>query len=164
MARAVARSPALNAGWPQQVWPGTPTVQPASSSSLAAANPIDGRIRSTRQVTKRATRRVGSAMEAFSKTCDTLGDIGRKGVVLQATAADRRNVLARFWGYRRRMAIIRWFLISGVCGYALIVGLLYVMQRSLLYHPTATRISPAKAGMPEAEEVVLPTSDGEKLV
>jgi len=26
-------------------------------------------------------------MEAFSETCDTLGDIGRKGVVLQAMAA-----------------------------------------------------------------------------
>jgi len=62
------------------------------------------------------------------------------------------------------MAIIRWLLISGVCAYALLVGLLYVMQRSMLYHPIATRISPADAGMPEAEEVVLTTSDGEKLV
>ncbi len=62
------------------------------------------------------------------------------------------------------MAIIRWLLISGVCAYALIVGALYVMQRSLLYHPTATRIPPAQAGLPEAQEVVLTTSDGEKLI
>jgi hypothetical protein len=62
------------------------------------------------------------------------------------------------------MAIIRWVLISGACGYALIVGVLYVMQRSMLYHPIATRISPAEAGLPEAQEVVLTTSDGEKLV
>jgi hypothetical protein len=62
------------------------------------------------------------------------------------------------------MTIIRWLLISGVCIYALFVGMLYVMQRSLLYHPTALRIPPAEAGMPEAQEVELDTSDGEKLV
>jgi fermentation-respiration switch protein FrsA (DUF1100 family) len=62
------------------------------------------------------------------------------------------------------MAIVRWLLISGVCGYALFLGVLFVMQRSMLYHPTATRIRPAEAGLPEAEEVVLATSDGEKLI
>jgi fermentation-respiration switch protein FrsA (DUF1100 family) len=62
------------------------------------------------------------------------------------------------------MAIIRWLLLSGVSSYALVVGALYVGQRSLLYHPIATRISPAEAGLPEAQEVVLTTDDGEKLV
>src|SRR5262249_48689035 len=112
MARAVARPPALNAGWPQHVWRGTSTVQPASSRSFTAAKPMDGRIRSPRQVTKRPTRRVGSAMEAFSETCDTLGDIGRKGGVPQATAAVRRNDSATFRYYRGRMAVIRWLFIS----------------------------------------------------
>ncbi len=62
------------------------------------------------------------------------------------------------------MAVVRLVLISAVCAYVLIAGALYVMQRSLLYFPTATRIRPAAAGMPEAQEVVLTTSDGEKLV
>jgi fermentation-respiration switch protein FrsA (DUF1100 family) len=62
------------------------------------------------------------------------------------------------------MTIIRWLLISGVCAYVLLVGALYLMQRSMLYHPTATRIPPAEAGLPEAQEVVLTTSDGEKLI
>ncbi len=62
------------------------------------------------------------------------------------------------------MAIIRWILTIGVGGYALVVGVLYVTQRSLLFHPTATRIAPAEAGLPEAQEVVLATSDGEKLI
>jgi hypothetical protein len=62
------------------------------------------------------------------------------------------------------MAVIRWLLISAVCVYVLVVGMLYVMQRSLLYHPTATRIRPAEARLPEAQEVVLTTSDGEKLI
>jgi fermentation-respiration switch protein FrsA (DUF1100 family) len=34
----------------------------------------------------------------------------------------------------------------------------------LLYHPVATRTSPAAEGLPEAEEVVLDTSDGEKII
>lgn len=62
------------------------------------------------------------------------------------------------------MAILRWLLISAVCAYVLVVGVLYMAQRSMLYHPIATRISPAEAGLPEAQEVVLTTSDGEKLV
>src|SRR5262244_4096340 len=62
------------------------------------------------------------------------------------------------------MAIIRWLLISGVCLYVLFGGMLYLMQRSMLYHPTATRISPADAGLPQAQEAILTTSDGEKLV
>src|SRR5690348_4074770 len=56
MARAVARSPELKAGCPQQVCDGTSTLQPASSRSLTAAKPIEGLSRSTRQVTKRPTR------------------------------------------------------------------------------------------------------------
>src|SRR5262249_37563747 len=57
IARASARSPELYPGCPQQVCTrGTSTVQPASSSSLTAANPTVGRNRSTRQVTNRPTR------------------------------------------------------------------------------------------------------------
>ncbi len=45
------------------------------------------------------------------------------------------------------MAIIRWLLFGGVGSYALVVGVLYAGQRSLLYHPIAIRISPAEAGL-----------------
>jgi hypothetical protein len=62
------------------------------------------------------------------------------------------------------MTIIKWVLIIGVCGYALVVAVLYFAQRSMLYHPTALRIPPAQAGMPEAQEIELKTSDGETLV
>src|SRR6185503_9456441 len=53
---------------------GTSTVQPASSSSLTAAKPTDGRNRSTRQVTKSATRRGGldtsATMAAAKMRCN----------------------------------------------------------------------------------------------
>jgi hypothetical protein len=62
------------------------------------------------------------------------------------------------------MAIVRWLLVSGIAGYVLLVAVLYVGQRAMLYHPTTTHIRPAEAGLPEAQEVVLETSDGEKVI
>jgi uncharacterized protein len=62
------------------------------------------------------------------------------------------------------MAIVRWLLVSGIAGYVLLVAVLYVSQRAMLYHPTTTHIRPAEAGLPEAQEVVLETSDGEKVI
>src|SRR5690242_8653158 len=59
MARVVARSPELKAGWPQQDCDGTSTRQPASSRSFTAAKATEGRMRSTRQVTKSPTRGPG---------------------------------------------------------------------------------------------------------
>ena len=62
------------------------------------------------------------------------------------------------------MAIVRWVLIIGVCGYALVVAVLYFAQRAMLFPGTALHITPAAADMPEAQEVVLDTSDGEKVI
>lgn len=62
------------------------------------------------------------------------------------------------------MVTLKWVLILAVAGYAGLVALLYLAQRSLLYHPDRTHMSPAAAGLPEAEEVVLDTSDGEKVI
>jgi hypothetical protein len=41
---------------------------------------------------------------------------------------------------------------------------MYIFQRALMYFPDATRVAPAQAGLPRAEEVALTSSDGEKLV
>src|SRR5262249_27479408 len=91
MARAFARSPELNAGWPQQVWRGTSTVQPASSSSLTAAKPTDGRIRSTRQVTNSPTRLLlGPAMHVPGK-CALQPEIVGKAARAQARARGARR-------------------------------------------------------------------------
>jgi fermentation-respiration switch protein FrsA (DUF1100 family) len=62
------------------------------------------------------------------------------------------------------MAIAKWILIIAISGYVLFVAILYVAQRAMLYHPVATHLQPAAAGLPEAQEVVLDTSDGEKVI
>src|SRR5579883_1099813 len=44
------------------------------------------------------------------------------------------------------------------------VVLLYVTQRSLQYFPEPQRTTPAAAGLPEADEAVLDTTDGERVI
>ena len=44
------------------------------------------------------------------------------------------------------------------------VALMYVAQRSLMYFPDRQRTAPAAARLPQAEEVVLDTTDGEKVI
>ena len=62
------------------------------------------------------------------------------------------------------MTVLKWLLVAIVLGYCVLLGLMYVFQRRLMYFPDTTRVAPAQAGLPRAEEVVLTSSDGEKLV
>jgi uncharacterized protein len=60
-------------------------------------------------------------------------------------------------------ALIGWGLV-GLAGYAGVVLLLYLMQRRLLFFPTAEHVTPQAAGFDAAREVKLTTSDGETLI
>ena len=51
-----------------------------------------------------------------------------------------------------------------IVAYGGIVGVMYLAQRSLMYVPDLARVSPAAAGLPQAEEVTLTTADSERLV
>ena len=62
------------------------------------------------------------------------------------------------------MTSLKWTLILALAGYAALVALLYLTQRSLLYFPDKTRTRPADAGLPQAEEVLLQSADGEQLI
>ena len=62
------------------------------------------------------------------------------------------------------MNALWWVFGLVLAGYVGGVILLYVFQRSLLYLPQRRPISPAAAGFPEAEAVVLETSDGERVI
>jgi fermentation-respiration switch protein FrsA (DUF1100 family) len=62
------------------------------------------------------------------------------------------------------MRALLWILPLVVVGYVAGVAVLYVFQRALLYHPQRRPIAPAAAGLPEAETVVLKTSDGERVI
>jgi len=64
----------------------------------------------------------------------------------------------------RLVATLKWLLIFAVGGYAALAALLYFAQRSLQYFPDPSRTSPAAAGLAAAEEVVLDTADGERVI
>ena len=59
--------------------------------------------------------------------------------------------------------MLKW-LIGVVVLYCGFVALLYVAQRSLQYFPERRRTAPRAVGLPEAEEAVLDTADGEHVI
>jgi uncharacterized protein len=60
--------------------------------------------------------------------------------------------------------MLKWVLILALVGYGGLVALLYVTQRAIQYFPERFRTVPAAAGLPEAEEIVLDTADGERVI
>jgi fermentation-respiration switch protein FrsA (DUF1100 family) len=59
---------------------------------------------------------------------------------------------------------LKWLFIVGVLGYGGLLALMYAFQRKLMYFPDARHYQPAQVGLPQAEEVRLASSDGEKLI
>ena len=59
--------------------------------------------------------------------------------------------------------MLNW-LIAAVVLYSGFVALLYMAQRSLQYFPERGRTAPWTIGLTEAEEVVLDTADGERVI
>jgi uncharacterized protein len=63
------------------------------------------------------------------------------------------------------MTVLKWLLIVVSVGYAGGLAVLFFAQRSFLFPvPTVARTSTQQAGFPEAEEHVLDTADGEKVI
>lgn len=63
------------------------------------------------------------------------------------------------------MTVLKWLLIVVSVGYAVGLVVLFFAQRSFLFPvPTVVRTSPQQAGFGEAEEHVLGTADGEKVI
>ncbi|WP_456620278.1 alpha/beta hydrolase [Bradyrhizobium sp. P5_C12] len=63
------------------------------------------------------------------------------------------------------MTFLKWIAIILAAGYLAGLVLLFVKQRAMLFPiPTGERTAPAAAGLPEAEEHVLTTSDEEKVI
>ena len=59
--------------------------------------------------------------------------------------------------------MLKWLIVVVVL-YGGFVALLYVAQRSLQYFPERRRAAPPAVGLPEAEEAVLDTADGECVI
>jgi fermentation-respiration switch protein FrsA (DUF1100 family) len=63
------------------------------------------------------------------------------------------------------MAVLKWLIILALLGYLCGLAVLFFAQRSFLFPiPQTLRTAPETAGFPEAEEHVLTTADGEKVI
>src|SRR4026209_2978085 len=63
------------------------------------------------------------------------------------------------------MTVLKWLLIVVSAGYVCGLLALFFAQRAVLFPiPTTARTAPAAAGFPEAEEHILTTADGEKII
>jgi uncharacterized protein len=62
------------------------------------------------------------------------------------------------------MALVKWTLILLLAGYLGVAALLYLTQRALMYFPDPQRIRPAAVGLVGAEDILLGTADGERVV
>ena len=65
---------------------------------------------------------------------------------------------------QKAVATLKALLLIGAVVYFAIVALMYFTQRSLMYFPEILRTAPTQAGLPQAEEVVLDTADGERVI
>ena len=63
------------------------------------------------------------------------------------------------------MKVLQWIVGCSIACYVVAVSAMYLCQRMLMYPaPQTTRVAPADAGFPEAEEVTVDTQDGEKAI
>src|SRR5262249_27663514 len=66
--------------------------------------------------------------------------------------------------YDRAMNTLKWLVIFTLLGYGAIVALLYCGRRWMNFFPGRFGGAPAVAGLPETQEVVLDTADGERVI
>jgi len=63
------------------------------------------------------------------------------------------------------MILLKWLVILAGLGYLGVIAAVYLAQRSFIYPiPTAIRTAPKAAGFAQAEEHVLTTADGERVI
>jgi hypothetical protein len=63
------------------------------------------------------------------------------------------------------MTVLKWLVVLAALGYVGVVAAMYLAQRSILFPiPSAIRTTPQAAGFAHAEEQVLTTADGERVI
>jgi len=93
-----------------------------------------------------------------------LGDLrGRGGAALRGIVQSARALSDRAWFPHAKIAL-KWSGAALLCLYLGMAAILYYAQRAMMYFPETIHMTPAQAGLPEAAEVTLTTSDGERIL
>jgi fermentation-respiration switch protein FrsA (DUF1100 family) len=92
--------------------------------------------------------------------------VDRARAFIPQASAVARELAVRGWSNKPSwtMTALIWIAAIVFGGYLAITALLYFTQRSLMYFPETVHTTPAQAGLPEAEEVTLTASDGERII
>jgi len=112
---------------------------------------------------------------------EPIGDANERGAAMRSAVDKARRFVAdrlaipgalasRAWSKTRRtrspsrtMTILGWIAVIAACCYVGLATMIYLAQRSLMYFPDTTHVTPAAAGLPEAAEVPLTASDGVQI-
>jgi fermentation-respiration switch protein FrsA (DUF1100 family) len=62
------------------------------------------------------------------------------------------------------MTLLTWLAAIALCVYVGLAAMLYFTQRSLMYFPDRTHVTPAQAGLAHVAEETLTTADGEHVI
>jgi len=110
---------------------------------------------------------LGDANEPTGKAQPPIEKVRRH---IGQTLAVAAGLLSRAWSKKRRsrslsrtMTVLGWIAVIAVCCYVGMAAIVYLAQRSLMYFPDRTHVTPAAAGLPEATEVPLTASDGVQI-
>jgi uncharacterized protein len=109
-----------------------------------------------------SSRRAKSAWArpTYRELADSARELGRRIVVASHALAVRARTNKPAW---TKTALVCIAIVS-FCFYVSFAAILYFAQRSMMYFPETIHTSPAAAGLPQAEEIALTASDGERLV
>jgi uncharacterized protein len=88
--------------------------------------------------------------------------IDRARALLGTLAAAALFILQRL-RTRGGKTMLGWIAVIALVLYTALTATVYLAQRSLMYFPDTTHVTPAAAGLPEAEEVPLTSADGTRI-
>src|SRR5262249_54080996 len=81
-------------------------------------------------------------------------------ILSERSATFRDHALA--WG--APVTILKWTVMLAAGGYFFLVAFLYLAQRQFVFHQQSAHPSPVAGGLQEAEEAVVETDDGARVI
>ncbi len=133
------------------------------------------------ETTSKAAHPLAAVREAIGNAKERIGKHigGPVGPIRSAVAKAQRHVVPAFTAAAglvshalrnrrprspsRIMTLLGWIAVIAFCGYVGMAAMIYFAQRSLMYFPDRTHVTPAAAGLPEATEVPLTAADGVRI-
>jgi len=100
----------------------------------------------------------------YRRVADGVSDLAQRAAAAGCEVRERIGLRPGSRAALWTTATLKVIAIVLVCLYVGVAALLYFTQRSMMYFPETMRTPPTQANLPEAKEVTLKTSDGERII